>query len=68
MKCDQLHKIHASLEADYVKFNEMVESKMNNLSYVSQANTLKKKTVDAKNDIKKLEETLSMLQEKRKKL
>ena len=28
LKCDQLYKIHASLEADYVKFIEMAESKM----------------------------------------
>ena len=38
------------------------------LPYVSKANALKRKAVDVKNDIKKMEETLSMLQEKRKKL
>ena len=43
----------------------MVESKMD-LSYVSKVNALKRKAVDVKNDIKKLEETFSMLQEKRK--
>ena len=36
----------------------MVESKMD-LSYVSQANVLKRKAVDIKNDIKKMEEILS---------
>ena len=36
----------------------MVESKMD-LSYVSQANALKRKAVDIKNDIKKMEEILS---------
>ena len=66
-KRDQLDKIHASLEADYVKFVEMAESKMD-LSYVSKGNALKRKPVDVKNDIKKMEETLSMLQEKRKKI
>ena len=30
-----------------------------NLSYVSKANALKRKAVDVKNDIKKMEETLS---------
>ena len=64
-KHDQLDKIHASLEADYVNVIEMVESKMD-LSYVSKVNALKRKAVDVKNDIKKLEETFSMLQEKRK--
>ena len=43
----------------------MVESKMD-LSYVSQANALKRKAVDIKNDIKKMEEILSILQEKQK--
>ena len=57
-KRDQLDKIHASLEADYVKFIEMAESKTN-LSYVSKVNALKRKAVDVKNDIKKMEETLS---------
>ena len=66
-KCDQLDKILASLEANYVKFVEMTESKME-LSYVFKANALKRKAVDVKNDIKKMEETLSMLQEKQKKL
>ena len=36
----------------------MVESKMD-LSYVSQANALKRKAVDIKNDIKKMKEILS---------
>ena len=62
-KRDQLDKIHASLEADYVKFVEMAENEMD-LSYVSKANVLKRKAVDVKNDIKKMEETLIMLQEK----
>ena len=66
-KCDQLDKILASLEADYVKFVEMTESKRE-LSYVFKANALKRKAIDVKNDIKKMEETLSMLQEKQKKL
>ena len=43
----------------------MAESKMN-LSYVSKPNAMKKKPVDLKNDIKKMEETLSMLKDKRK--
>ena len=67
MKRDQLDKIHASLEADYVKFVEMVESKMD-LSCVSKVNVLKRKAVDVKNDIEKMDETLSMLQDKRQRL
>ena len=67
MKRDQLDKIHASLEADYVKFVEMAENEMD-LSYVSKANVLKRKAVDVKNDIKKMDETLIMLQDKRQKL
>ena len=39
-----------------------------NLSYISKAIALKRKAADVNNDIKKMEETLSMLQEKRKKL
>ena len=39
-KRDQLDRIHASLEADYVKFVEMAESKMY-LSCVSKANACK---------------------------
>ena len=34
------------------------------LSYVSKVGALKRKAVDVKSDIKKMEETLSMLQEK----
>ena len=67
MKRDQLDKIHASLEADYVKFVEMVESKMD-LSCVSKVNVLKRKADDVKNDIEKMDETLSMLQDKQQKL
>ena len=66
-KRDQLDTIYASLKANYVKFTEMAESKMN-LSYISKAIALKRKAADVNNDIKKMEETLSMLQEKRKKL
>ena len=65
LKRDQLDKNHASLEAGYVKFVEMAESKMD-LSYVSKVNALKRKAVDVKNDIKKMEETLSMLQKTQK--
>ena len=38
----------------------------NGVSYVSKANALKRKAVDVKNYIKKMEETLCMLQEKTK--
>ena len=34
------------------------------LSHVSKVGALKRKAVDVKSDIKKMEETLSMLQEK----
>ena len=66
-KYDQLDKIHASLETDYVKFVEMVESKMD-IPYVFKANTLKRKAVDVKNDNKKMEETLRCCKKKGKKL
>ena len=36
------------------------------LSYVSKSKALKRKAVDLKTDIKKMEETLSMLKDKRK--
>ena len=36
------------------------------LSYVSKPKALKRKAVDLKTDIKKMEETLSMLKDKRK--
>ena len=61
-KSNQLDKIHASLEADCVKFVEMAESKLD-LSYISKANASRGKAVDVKNGIKEMTETLSMLQE-----
>ena len=63
-KRNQLDKIHASLEAVYVKFIEIAEESKMDLSYVSKVGALKRKAVDVKSDIKKMEETLSMLQEK----
>ena len=38
------------------------------LLYVSKKNALKRKAVDVKNDVKKMEETLSMQKKKKKKL
>ena len=54
-KRDQLDKICASLEADYVKFVEMAKSKLD-LSYVSKESALTRKVVDVKNDIKRWKE------------
>ena len=67
LKGDQLNKVCESLEADFVLAVENAEKKMD-LSFVSKANALKRKANETKQDIEKLEETISLLQEKRKKI
>ena len=66
LKRDQLNKVCESLEADFVLAVENAEKKMD-LSFVSKANALKRKASKTKQDIEKLEEMTSLLQEKRKK-
>ena len=61
LKRDQLNKVCESLEADFVLVVESAEKKMH-LSF----DALKRKANKTK-DIEKLEETISLLQEKRKK-
>ena len=63
LKRDQLNKVCESVEADFMLAVENVEKKMD-LSFVSKANALKRKAKEAKQDIEKLEETISLLQEK----
>ena len=65
LKCDQLNKVCESLEVHFVLAVENEEKKMD-LSFVSKANALKRKPNETKQDIEKLEETISLLQEKRK--
>ena len=67
LKCGHLIKVCESLEADFVLAVENAEKKMD-LSFVSKANALKRKANETKQDIEKLEETISLLQEKRKKI
>ena len=66
LKRDQLNKVCESLEADFLLAVENAEKKMD-LSFVSKANALKRKANETKQDIEKLEEEISLLQEKRKK-
>ena len=63
LKRDQLNKVCESVEADFMSAVENVEKKMD-LSFVSKANALKRKAKEAKQDTEKLEETISLLQEK----
>ena len=65
LKCGRLNKVCESLEADFVLAVENEEKKMDK-SFVSKANALKRKANEAKQDIEKLEEIISLLQEKRK--
>ena len=65
MKRDQLNKVWESQEADFVLAVENA-AKKKGLSFVSKANTLKRNANETKQNIEKLEETISLLQEKRK--
>ena len=67
LKRDHLNKVCDSLGADFVIAVENAEKKMD-LSFVSKANALKRKANETKQDIEKLEETISLLQEKRKEI
>ena len=63
LKLDQLNKVFEALEADFVLAVKNAEKGMD-LSFVSKANALKRKANGTKQDIEKLEETISLLQEK----
>ena len=65
MKRDQFNKVWESLEADFVLAVENA-AKKKDLSFVSKANALKRNANETKQDIEKLEETIYLLQEKRK--
>ena len=65
MKRDQLNKVWESQEADFVLPVENA-AKKKGLSFVSKANTLKRNANETKQNIEKLEEMISLLQEKRK--
>ena len=65
MKRDQFNKVWESLEADFVLAVENA-AKKKDLSFVSKANALKRNANETKQDTEKLEETISLLQEKRK--
>ena len=65
MKRDQLNKVWESQEADFVLAVENA-AKKKGLSFVSKANTLKRNANETKQNIEKLEETIFLLQEKRK--
>ena len=67
LKRDQLNKVCESLEADFALAVANAEKKMD-LTFVSKANALKRKVNETKQDIEKLEEAISLLQEKRKKI
>ena len=67
LKRDQLNKVCESLETDFVLTVENAENNMD-WSFISKANALKRKANETKQDIEKMEETISLLQEKRKKI
>ena len=65
LKLDQLNKVCGSLEADFLLAVENAKEKMD-LSFVPKANARKRKANETKQDIEKLEETISLLQENEK--
>ena len=67
-KRDELQKTCKSLEAEYVTSITLAEKEMN-MSHVIQANALKRRCVEIESEVTKLDETvLLLLEEKKRKL
>ena len=66
-KCDELKKTCKSLEAEYVATVTLAEKEMN-MSHVIKANALKRRCVEIESEVIKLDETVLLLEEKKKKL
>ena len=66
-KRDELQKTCKSLEAEYVASVTLAEKEMN-MSHVTKANTLKQRCVEIESEMTKLDETVLLLDEKKRKL
>ena len=66
-KRDELKKTCKSLEAEYVARVTLAEKEMN-MSHITKANTLKQRCVEIESEVIKLDETVLLLEEKKKKL
>ena len=66
-KRDELQKTCKSLEAEYVASVTLVEKEMN-MSHVIKANALKRRCLEIESEVTKLDETVLLLEEKKRKL
>ena len=66
-RCDSLKKAIAAMENEFVLCIQQAEKK-NDMSMVIKGNWLKRKSEESKGDLKILEEQLSALEEKKRKL
>ena len=66
-KRDELQKTCKSLEAKYVASVTLAEKEMN-MSHVMKANTLKRRCVEIESEVTKLDDTVLLLEEKKRKL
>ena len=67
VKRDELQKTCKSLEAEYVATVTLTEKEMN-MSHVIKANALKRRCVEIESEVIKLDETVLLLEEKKRKL
>ena len=65
-KRDELQKTCKSLEAKYVA--ETLAEKEMNMSHVMKANALKRRCVEVESEVTKLDDTVLLLEEKKRKL
>ena len=66
-KRDELQKTCKSLEAEYVATVTLAEKEMN-MSHVIKANALKRRCVEIESEVIKLDETVLLLEDKKRKL
>ena len=64
-KCDQLKKTSEMLQNDFVQYVEEAEKKQK-ISLISKATSMKRKADEKKEEVKMLEKTLGILEQKRK--
>ena len=67
-KHDELQKTCKSLDAEYVASVTLAEKKKMNMSHVIKVNALKRRCVEIESEVTKLDETVLLLEEKKRKL
>ena len=68
-KTENLSKVNEHLDKEFEDFIFETDKNLERASLlVLKATTLKRKSIENKNDLKKLEQTIKVLEEKRKKL